>query len=156
LAIDYGRRRLGLALSDLLGITARPLATWERTNRRGDLARIRDLCRRHAVGRIVVGWPIRLDGTPGEMAREAARFAERLRKNLGGLPVELADERLSSWEASQQVQETGGRAAHRAGKRLDDVAAAVILRDYLSRARGPLQTRTASAEQARAVSAEQD
>jgi putative Holliday junction resolvase len=147
LAIDYGRRRLGLALSDLLGITARPLATWERTNRRGDLARIRELCRRHAVGRIVVGWPIRLDGTPGEMAREAARFAERLRKHLGSLPVELADERLSSWEAAQQVQETGGRAARRAGKPLDDVAAAVILRDYLSRAHRPEQARTARTEQ---------
>ncbi|HEY4580832.1 MAG TPA: Holliday junction resolvase RuvX [Candidatus Acidoferrales bacterium] len=153
LAIDYGRRRLGLALSDLLGITARPLATWERTNRRGDLTRIRDLCRRHAVGRIVVGWPIRLDGTPGEMAREAARFAERLRKYLG-LPVELADERLSSWEAAQQVQVTGGRAGRRAGKPLDDVAAAIILRDYLSRARRAEQTRTGRAEQTRAVSAE--
>ena len=129
LAIDYGRRRLGLALSDALGVTARPLAIWERTNRRADLARIRDLCRRHAVGRIVVGWPIRLDGTPGEMAREAAGFADRLRKHLGR-PVDLADERLSSWEASQQLLESGSR---RAGKLIDDVAAAVILRDYLAR-----------------------
>ena len=135
LAIDYGRRRLGLALSDILGLTARPLATWERTNRRDDLARIRELCRRHAVGGIVVGWPIRLDGMPGEMAREAARFAERLRKHLG-LPVELVDERLSSWEAAQQVQAAGGRRTRRADSEpLDDVAAAVILRDYLSRAR---------------------
>jgi putative Holliday junction resolvase len=131
LAIDYGRRRLGLALSDALGVTARPLAVWERTNRRGDLARIRELCRRHAVGRIVVGWPIRLDGTPGEMAREAASFAERLRKHLGR-PVDLVDERLSSWEAAQQVHETGSR---RAGKPVDDVAATIILRDYLARAR---------------------
>lgn len=131
LAIDYGRRRLGLALSDTLGVTARPLAVWERTNRRGDLARIRDLCRRHAVGRIVVGWPIRLDGTPGEMAREAAGFAERLSKHLGR-PVDLADERLSSWEAAQQLHETGGR---RACKPVDDIAAAVILRDYLARTR---------------------
>jgi putative pre-16S rRNA nuclease len=132
LAIDYGRRRLGLALSDTLGITARPLAVWERTNRRGDLARIRDLCRRHAVGRIVVGWPIRLDGTPGEMAREAASFADRLRKNLGR-PVDLADERLSSWEAGEQLRETGAR---QAGQPVDDVAATVILRDYLARTRG--------------------
>jgi putative Holliday junction resolvase len=129
LAIDYGRRRLGLALSDALGVTARPLAVWERTNRRGDLARIRDLCRRHAVGRVVVGWPIRLDGTPGEMAKEAAGFAERLRKYLGR-PVDLADERLSSWQAGQQLHETGVR---RAGKPVDDVAATVILRDYLDR-----------------------
>lgn len=130
LAIDYGRRRLGLALSDALGVTARPLAVWERTNRRGDLARIRGLCRRHGVGRIVVGWPLRLDGTPGEMAREAAGFADRLRKHLGR-PVDLADERLSSWEAEQQLREAGSRAA----RCLDDVAAAVILRDYLARTR---------------------
>src|SRR5262249_11472071 len=104
LAIDYGRRRFGLALSDELGVTARPLAVFERTNRRNDIARLRDLCRRHAVGRIVVGWPIRLDGTPGDMAREAAGFAERLRKHLGR-PVDLADERLSSWEAEQQLRE---------------------------------------------------
>lgn len=129
LAIDYGRRRLGLALSDALGVIARPLAIWERTNRRNDLARLRDLCRRHAVGRIVVGWPIRLDGAPGEMAHEAAAFAERLRKHLGR-PVELADERLSSWEAGEQLRESGQR---RARQPVDDVAATVILRDYLTR-----------------------
>lgn len=71
------------------------------------------------------------------MAAEAARFAERLRKNLG-LPVDLADERLSSWEAGELLQETAGpqRSSHRRGKATDDVAAAVILRDYLSRKRG--------------------
>jgi len=85
----------------------------------------------------------------------AARFAERLRKYLG-LPVELADERLSSWEAAQQVQVTGGRAARRAGQPLDDVAAAIILRDYLSRGRRAEQARTGRAEQTRAASAEQN
>ena len=137
LAIDYGRRRFGLALSDGMGLTARPLAVWNRTNRRADLTRIRELCRLEGVGRVVVGWPLRLDGTAGEMAAEAARFAERLRKNLG-LPVELADERLSSWEAGQLLAETEGpgRSSRRRGKATDDVAAAVILRDYLARDRG--------------------
>jgi putative Holliday junction resolvase len=125
---------MGLALSDSLGLMARPLAIWERTNRRGDLARIRDLCRQHGVGSIVVGWPVRLDGTPGSMAGEAARFTERLRKHLG-LPVELVDERLSSWEAARHVQEIGGSRMRRRDKALDDVAAAVILRDYLARPR---------------------
>src|ERR1700686_186658 len=82
LAIDYGRKRLGLALSDTLGVIARPLAVWTRTNRRRDLARLRELCRLHGASRIVVGWPLRLDGTPGEMAAEAARFADQLRKHL--------------------------------------------------------------------------
>jgi putative Holliday junction resolvase len=133
LAIDYGRRRLGLALSDALGMTARPLAVWERTNRRKDITRLRELCRRHEVGRIVVGWPIRLDGTPGEMADEAASFAERLRKHLGR-PVDLCDERLTSWEAGQQLLESESR---RPGAHVDDIAATIILRDYLARALKP-------------------
>jgi putative Holliday junction resolvase len=134
LAIDYGRRRLGLALSDSLGITAHPLAVWTRTNRRRDLARLRELCRLHGAGRIVVGWPLRLDGTAGEMAEEAARFAEQVRKHLC-LPVELSDERLSSWEAGQRDAdpEVGAVSSRRRGKAKDDLAAAVILRDYLAR-----------------------
>jgi putative Holliday junction resolvase len=137
LAIDYGRRRLGLALSDRLGMTARPLAVWIRTNRRRDLARLREICRLHGAGRIVVGWPLHLDGTAGEMAVEAARFAEQVRKNLC-LPVELADERLSSWEAGQMAgePEVRGRGSRRRAKAKDDLAAAVILRDYLARRRG--------------------
>jgi putative Holliday junction resolvase len=138
LAIDYGRRRIGLALSDEGGLIARPLGILPRTNRRHDVVRLRELCRDHAVGGIVVGWPIHLDGTPGTMAAEAARFADRLRKQLG-LPVDLLDERLSSWEAEQVACASGPRkrAALRKSKTLDDLAAAVILRDYLSRtARG--------------------
>jgi putative Holliday junction resolvase len=138
LAIDYGTRRLGLALSDALRVTARPLATWTRTNRRRYLALLRDLCRLHEVDTIVVGWPLRLDGSEGDMANEARRFADRVRKNLG-LHVELVDERLTSWQAAQPLDELAVRdsvsASHvkkRAGT-LDDVAAAVILRDYLSR-----------------------
>ena len=100
LAIDYGRKRLGLAISDPLRVTARPLATWTRSNRRHDLARLRSLCREQEVSRIVIGWPLQLSGAQGDMASEAARFAERIRKELG-IPVELVDERLSSWEAEQ-------------------------------------------------------
>src|ERR1700758_874453 len=100
LAIDYGRRRLGLAVSDPLRIAARPLATWTRSNRRHDLARLRSLCREQGISRIVIGWPLQLSGARGDMASEAASFADRIRKNLG-IPVELVDERLSSWEAEQ-------------------------------------------------------
>ena len=133
LAIDYGRRRLGLAISDPLRLTARPLATWIRSNRRHDLARLRRLCREQEVSLIVVGWPLQLAGTQGEMASEAARFAERVGTDLG-IPAELIDERLSSWEAEQTVAETAGgksRARDRKRQSLDELAAAVILRDYL-------------------------
>jgi putative Holliday junction resolvase len=86
----------------------------------------------------VVGWPLRLNGTRGEMAEEAARFAQRLRIDLR-IPVELVDERLSSWDAEQALAESAPRKPHsRTGTRrpLDEVAAAVILRDYLHRASG--------------------
>jgi putative Holliday junction resolvase len=129
LAIDYGRKRLGLALSDVLGVIARPLATWNRTNRRRDLARLRELVRHHSVRRIVVGLPLHLDGEPSEMSDEASRFAARLKKEFR-LPVDLLDERLTSWEAEREV-----RRSRRGALAIDAFAAAVILRDYLARER---------------------
>ncbi len=137
LAIDYGRKRWGLALSDALGVTSRPLATWNRTNRRRDLARLRELVRQHAVRRIVVGLPLHMDGQPSEMSEEASRFAARLKKEFG-LPVDLLDERLSSWEAEREVRRRPA-SRHGAGSRspaIDALAAAVILREYLSRQSG--------------------
>lgn len=131
LAVDYGRRCIGLALSDELRLTAQPLATLERTNRRNDLRRLREIVRKHDVRAIVVGHPVHLNGSAGEMAEEAARFAARLRKELG-LPVELIDERLSSWEA-EQLSAPAARGKKKSS--LDHLAAAVILRDYLQRLR---------------------
>jgi putative holliday junction resolvase len=143
LAIDYGKKRLGLALSDEQGITSRPHATWTRTNRRRDLSRLRELVRLERIQRIVVGLPLRLDGEPSEMSEEARAFATRVHKALG-LPVEMMDERLTSWEAHEIVasansssrarRATGQENAHRKIS-VDDVAAAIILRDYLQRAR---------------------
>src|SRR3984885_12775504 len=142
LAIDYGKKRLGLALSDEHGVTSRPFATWTRINRRRDLARLRELVRQEGVRRIVVGLPLRLDGTPGEMWEEARSFAARVEKAIG-LPVEMMDERLSSWEAHETLaavtsskRSRRGSAGGAAGKKhipLDDIAAAIILRDYLDR-----------------------
>ena len=144
LAIDYGLKRLGLALSDEHGVTSRPFATWTRVNRRRDLARLRELVREHAVRRIVVGLPLHLDGTPSEMSEKARAFAARVERAIG-IPVEMMDERLSSWEAKQALAATNstapsrrGRTQHSRSRRkapVDDIAAAVILRDYLHRAR---------------------
>jgi putative holliday junction resolvase len=129
LAIDYGRKRMGLALSDELRLTAQPLGTLLRTNRQVDLRRLRDTCRSHAVSRIIVGHPLHISGEAGEMADEAARFATRLRKELG-LEVELVDERLTSWEA-RQMQPSSREDQGRKRPPVDDLAAAVLLRDYL-------------------------
>jgi putative holliday junction resolvase len=150
LAIDYGHKRLGLALSDERGVTSRPFATWTRINRRRDLARLRELARQQGVCRIVVGLPLRLDGTPSEMSEEAKSFALRVEKALG-IPVEMMDERLTSWEAKQSISAMNSRTrTHRASSSrpgsmrktpLDEVAAAIILRDYLDRVRPPAGAR---------------
>jgi putative Holliday junction resolvase len=142
LALDYGRRRIGVALSDELRLTAQPLATLERANRRVDIQRLREIARKHGARRILVGHPVHLDGRPGAMAAEAARFAARIEKELG-LPVELVDERLTSWEAQQTLAEKkpSSRRGGKPGKReaMDHVAAAVILREYLDRQRAKVE-----------------
>jgi putative transcription antitermination factor YqgF len=106
LAVDYGRARIGLALADSEARIARPLSTMERVNRNEDMRRLRELVREHGVKQIVVGLPLRLDGTRGEMAEEVERFAQRVRKQIG-VPVELVDERLTSWESIGE--DDGGR-----------------------------------------------
>lgn len=129
MAIDYGRKRLGLALSDELGLTSHPLTTLPRTNRRDDLRRLRLLARENKVRQIVVGLPLRLDGSSGDMAEEVKRFAMRITKELG-LPVEMFDERLSSWEAGQTEVSSSRGEYHDVHR--DEIAAAIILRDYLA------------------------
>jgi putative holliday junction resolvase len=131
LAIDYGKKRIGLALSDELGMTAQPLQVLAHKNRKEDVRRLREICRAKGVRLIVVGHPLHITGEAGDMAEEAARFATRLRKELG-IPVELADERLTTWEAEQTLAEMGG-AKRRKDAPLDDVAAAILLREYLER-----------------------
>jgi putative Holliday junction resolvase len=148
LAVDYGRARIGLAIAEAETGMARPLLTLERVNRNEDMRRLRELAREHGVRQIVVGLPLRLDGTRGEMAEEATRFAARLRKQLS-LPVDMLDERLTSWEAERLLEEQSGRVFHEAKTRaqgarqsaiharasVDAVAAAVILKEYLEQRR---------------------
>lgn len=142
LALDYGRARIGLAIADLETALARPLGTLDRINRNEDMRRLRELVREHGVQQIVVGLPLRLDGTRGDMAEEAARFGQRVHKQLG-LPVEMVDERLTSWEAERLLEEQQGRTIHAATSKkhkkekeklgVDAIAAALILKEYLDR-----------------------
>ena len=152
LALDYGRARIGVAIAAAGSALAQPLATLERINRNEDMRRIREMAREHCVRQVVVGLPLRLDGTRGDMAEEAARFAQRVHKQLG-LPVEMVDERLTSWEAERQLEEQQGRALHKPEARhasstnarrrktetgrasVDAMAAAIILKEYLERQR---------------------
>jgi len=111
LSIDYGRARIGLAIATAEARLARPLATLERINRNEDMRRLRELAREHSVKQIVVGLPLNMDGTRGAMADEAERFAQRARKQIG-IPVEMLDERLTSWEAERLLEEEFGRKHH--------------------------------------------
>jgi putative Holliday junction resolvase len=138
LAIDFGTRRLGLAVSDPLGITTQALSSLKRVNRDKDFRRLRRLCREYEVKEIVVGHPVRLGGEIGESARRAASFARRLQRELG-LPVALEDERLTTVEARAILSQSGlsrpRRRALREGRAeaADSMAASLILRDYLGR-----------------------
>jgi putative holliday junction resolvase len=144
LAIDYGRKRIGLALSDELGLTAHPLATLVRTNRRSDLRHLRETCRKHAVEVIVVGHPLHMTGEVSEMAQEVSRFAARMEKDLG-IRVVLVDERLTSWEAGQLMAKMNHK-SRRKDAELDGVAAAILLRDYLDQTRGEINASSAHEE----------
>jgi putative Holliday junction resolvase len=140
--VDYGRARIGLAIATADARLARPLTTLERVNRNEDMRRLRELAREHDVNQIVVGLPLLLDGTRGEMAEEAERFAQRARKQIG-LPVEMVDERLTSWEAERLLEEEFGKKYRDETQKkkkvesekptVDSVAAAVILREYLAK-----------------------
>jgi putative pre-16S rRNA nuclease len=147
LSLDYGRSKIGMALADSQVRIAEPYDTLERINRNEDMRRLREFVRDNQIKQIVVGLPLRLDGTAGDMAKEARGFAERLRKQIG-VPVELVDERLTSWQAEQVLeQEFGRRLTHQetpggrkkitgssAGKyTVDSIAAMLILREYLAR-----------------------
>lgn len=144
MALDYGRARVGVALADAAVGLPQPLCTLERINRNEDMRRLRELARDNGVKQIVVGLPLRLDGTRGEMAEEAEAFAQRLRKQTG-IPVEMVDERLTSWEAERLLEEVQGRVMKAPGTHgkpakkdsgrigVDAVAAAVILQEYLDR-----------------------
>ena len=153
LSIDFGLERMGLAIADPNVRMAQPLDTMERVNRNEDMRRLRELVREHGIKRIVVGLPLKLDGTRGEMAEEAERFARRVQKQIG-VPVELVDERLTSWEAERLLEETQGRSLHAdkshvsrkqkkapARATVDAVAAAVILKEYLERRGQPAEQR---------------
>ncbi len=129
LCVDYGRRRLGLAVSDALGATAQPLEVVERTKQRSALQGVLAVVERVQPEEIVVGLPLRLDGSPGVAAQAAQQFADALRER-SGLPVTLWDERLSTTEASRQMRSAGMDQRRQRGV-VDKVAAAMILRSYL-------------------------
>ncbi|HEX7285127.1 MAG TPA: Holliday junction resolvase RuvX [Candidatus Angelobacter sp.] len=129
LAIDYGSRRMGLAVSDPLGITAQGLETLERRNKRSDFARLEKLIREYRVREIVLGNPLRMSGEEGAQSQKVAEFAEELRRRFE-LPVHLWDERLTSAEANRILREAELSIQKRAAA-VDRMAATLILQSFL-------------------------
>lgn len=135
LAVDWGERRIGLALSDESQTLAQPLTTL--TRRTGKRFPMKDLLAqldRHEVAGIVVGLPLEASGAEGEAARAARSLAEDIARR-SGCPVELIDERFTTARVRQAVQEMGGKTKGRAAD-VDALAATVLLQQYLDRRRG--------------------
>jgi putative Holliday junction resolvase len=130
LGLDVGNRRIGVAVSDELGLTAQPVLTLERRhNQREDLRSLARLCRRFGVAGIVVGNPVHLSGDVSPQALKTQAFAAALGE-LTGLPIHLWDERLTTREAHQVLYEAGhARQEHR--RVVDQVAATIILRSCM-------------------------
>jgi putative Holliday junction resolvase len=131
LGVDLGRVRIGLALADDVLRTARPLATIERRGDAQDLAAIAALARDYEVSRAVLGLPLDMDGSEGKAARWARGFQPKLAAALG-VPVELFDERLSTFEAEARLRDQGFSSKDRRSM-VDQEAAAVILQGWLDR-----------------------
>jgi putative Holliday junction resolvase len=129
LAIDFGSRRMGLAVSDPLGITAQGLETLERKNKRSDFARLERTIREYQVTEIVLGNPLRMSGEEGTQSRKVAEFAEELRQRFV-LPVHLWDERLTSSEANRLLRDAEV-SLHKRTLAVDRMAATLILQSFL-------------------------
>jgi putative holliday junction resolvase len=129
LGLDVGARRIGIAVSDPLGITAQGLETLHRRNNRLDFARLRDVIGEYEVREIVVGLPLRMSGAEGTQSEKMRVFAEELQKKFG-LPVHLWDERLTSAEANRFLRETE-LSIEKRGKAVDRMAAVLILQSWM-------------------------
>ena len=145
LALDPGRRRIGLAVSDPLGITAQGLPTLERVNKRTDLAALRRLAEEYDAQVLLVGHPLHLSGQAGTQAAEAAAFAGEVERATGR-PVRLWDERLTTAEA-QRVLRASGLSQQKRGRAVDRLAAVLLLQNYLDH-EAMAQTECAAASEA--------
>ena len=129
-ALDVGDARVGLAVSDELGLTVRGLGIIRRVGGQRDLEALRRVLEPVGPERLVVGLPLNMDGTEGPRAKKTRTFGERVGAHLG-IPIEFWDERLTTVEADQILRDAKVNWRRRKGL-VDEVAATVILRDYLA------------------------
>jgi putative holliday junction resolvase len=129
MGLDVGDRRIGVAVSDSMGLTAQPVMTLVRANRRQDMRSLLRIIRKHECAAIVVGNPLYMSGDLSPQATKAQAFAQILREETG-LPVMLWDERLTTTEAHRHLHSSGLKGIEHK-KVVDQVAAVLILQSYL-------------------------
>jgi len=129
LGLDVGARRIGVAISDPLGLTAQGLETLHRKNKKHDFSCLHRVIRDYQVKEIVVGLPLRMSGVEGTQAEKIQAFAEDLRKHFK-LPVHLWDERLTSAEANRLLRETD-LSIEKRSQAVDRMAAILILQGWM-------------------------
>lgn len=129
LGIDYGTVRIGLALSDPLGMLASPHSVLEARPPRQVLERVVSLCSELDVKAVVLGWPLNMDGTPGRLTESIATFKEQLESRVS-IPVITWDERLTTVTAEQGLVAAGVK-RKRKKQLVDQVAAQILLQHYL-------------------------
>ena len=129
LALDVGNRRIGLAVTDELGVTAQGLRTLVRTSHRRDLETLRKIARKYKVTEIVMGRPVHMSGEASAQSEKVERFARELGEAVE-LPIHFYDERLTSWEAHELLDREGLSREEKKGK-VDQIAATLILQGYL-------------------------
>lgn len=135
LGIDFGEKRIGLAISDPDGKLAVPLATLERRNDRSALRQIAEIARREGIERLVLGEPVDVEGRRGPNVERVRRFGDRLAE-MTGLPLELVGETLTSVEAAARLRQAGIGSRREPG-RIDAVAAQILLQEVLDRGKTP-------------------
>lgn len=131
IGLDIGDRRIGVAISDPLQITAAGLETIERTNTKNDVQVVKDIAMRHGAVQIVVGLPQNMDGSMGEQSEKVRSFAKKLARETG-LPIVYEDERLTTISAIRTLTIQGIKTGHNKAL-VDKQAAAIILQKYLDR-----------------------
>jgi putative Holliday junction resolvase len=129
LALDVGKKRIGLAVSDEMGWTAQGLDTLERTRIRDDLARLKELAEQWNIETLLVGEPLHMSGETSRQSEYTREFAERVKEHLS-LPVIFWDERLTSVQAERVLRETGASLEKRK-QSIDRLAAVLLLESYL-------------------------
>ncbi len=129
LSLDYGRRRIGVAVSDPLGVTAQPFNTWEGLEYNQIVEKIGTLIRQIGIEKIIIGLPLTLKGEKGQSVKKVEQFAMKLKSSIS-VPVVLWDERFTSVQAKRILHQADEKPSHKKGK-VDLIASVLLLQNYL-------------------------